>query len=548
MNAAAKPTLRHRLLATDEFVTVTEIVPSRGLALDPPARRSLDAARALVDDPRIAAISITDNAGGHAMASPVPLAEELLAKGQDVIVHVACRDRSRNALRSLAWELESRGIRNVLAVSGDHPVEGTGGLSRPVFDLDSVGLISLYHDLVNEPGPDGADHAPGLFIATAVSPFKRLESEVVLQYLKLELKARAGADFVIPQLGYDSRKWDELLRWMRLHDLHLPVLANVYVLTRAVARLFNANAIPGCVVSDELLALIEKAATGPDKGKGFFLELAAKQVAIARGMGFRGAYLAGHSLPAADVDRILAMAETFGPSWPDLAREVQHSPKGTFFVYQRDPGTGLNTDELDPRYARSLTPSARSRARRRGSLVYRANRLTHDLAFTPGTPGYRAATRFYDAVEKYHLSRPVHAMEHAVKLPLFDCRDCGDCSLPDVAYLCPESQCPKGERNGPCGGSHDGICEVLPRPCVWVRAYDRLKPYGEELAMLDRPPVLIDNALGRTSAWANTYLGRDHYGRAAAAAASAAAAQSAAVAAALPAAQSAAEAPKETPA
>ena len=518
---AATPTLRDRLTTTDEFVTVTEIVPARGLALDPPARRSLEAARALVGDPRIAAISITDNAGGHAMASPILLAEELLARGQDVIVHVACRDRSRNALRTLAWELEARGIRNVLAVSGDHPVEGTGGLSQPVFDLDSVGLISLYHDLVNEPGSDGTDHAPGLFIGTAVSPFKRLESEVILQYLKLELKSRAGADFVIPQLGYDSRKWDELLRWMRLHDLRLPVLANVYVLTRTVARLFNANAIPGCVVSDDLLATIEKAAAGPDKGKAFFLELAAKQVAIARGMGFRGAYVAGHTLPAADVDRILALAETLAPSWPDLAREVQHSPKGTFFVYRRDATTGLNTDELDPRYARSLTPAARARARRRGSLVYKANRLTHDVAFTPGTPGYRAVASVYQAIERYHLARPAHVLEHAVKVPLFDCRDCGDCSLPDVAYLCPVSQCPKSERNGPCGGSHDGICEVLPRPCVWVRAYDRLKPYGEELAMLDRAPVLVDHALERTSAWANTYLGRDHYGRAAALAATA---------------------------
>jgi len=518
---AAKLTLRDRLTTTDEFVTVTEIVPARGLALDPPARRSIEAARALAGDPRIAAISITDNAGGHAMASPILLAEELLARGQDVIVHVACRDRSRNALRTLAWELEARGIRNVLAVSGDHPVEGTGGLSQPVFDLDSVGLIALYHALVNEPGPDGADHAPGLFIGTAVSPFKRLESEVILQYLKLELKSRAGADYVIPQLGYDSRKWDELLRWMRLHDLRLPVLANVYVLTRTVARLFNANAIPGCVVSDDLLATIEKAAAGPDKGKAFFLELAAKQVAIARGMGFRGAYVAGHTLPAADVDRILALAETFAPSWPDLAREVQHSPKGTFFVYRRDAITGLNTDELDPRYARSLKPAARARTRRRGSLVYKVNRLTHDVAFAPGTPGYRALARVYRAIERYHLARPAHVLEHAVKVPLFDCRDCGDCSLPDVAYLCPVSQCPKSERNGPCGGSHDGICEVLPRPCVWVRAYDRLKPYGEELAMLDRAPVLVDHALERTSAWANTYLGRDHYGRAAALAAAA---------------------------
>jgi methylenetetrahydrofolate reductase (NADPH) len=84
------------------------------------------------------------------------------------------------------------------------------------------------------------------------------------------------------------------------------------------------------------------------------------------------------------------------------------------------------------------------------------------------------------------------------------------------------SQCPKDERNGPCGGSHDGTCEVLPRPCVWVRAYDRAKPYGEELALLDRDPVVVDHSLARTSAWANTYLARDHYGRAAARAAGAA--------------------------
>ena len=132
-------------------------------------------------------------------------------------------------------------------------------------------------------GPDGADHAPGLYLAAAVSPFKRLESEVMLQYQKLGLKARAGADFVIPQLGYDSRKWDELLRWMRLHDLRLPVLANVYVLTRTVTRLFNANEIPGCVVSDELLALIEKAAAGPDEDVVAEVGLALKDIGLDHG-------------------------------------------------------------------------------------------------------------------------------------------------------------------------------------------------------------------------------------------------------------------------
>jgi methylenetetrahydrofolate reductase (NADPH) len=103
--------------------------------------------------------------------------------------------------------------------------------------------------------------------------------------------------------------------------------------------------------------------------------------------------------------------------------------------------------------------------------------------------------------------------EQAVKVPLYDCRDCGDCSLPDLAYLCPESHCAKNQRNGPCGGTSDGRCEIDVRECIWALAYDRLKPYGEELAMLDRPPVVQDNALRRTSSWANTFLGRDHYAR-----------------------------------
>ena len=110
----------------------------------------------------------------------------------------------------------------------------------------------------------------------------------------------------------------------------------------------------------------------------------------------------------------------------------------------------------------------------------------------------------------------LHFAEHASKVPLYNCKDCGDCSLPEIAYLCPESQCAKNQRNGPCGGSHDGLCEVADRECIWARAYERLKPYGEEASMLEGPVVFNDNALRGTSAWANTCLGRDHQARSAA--------------------------------
>jgi methylenetetrahydrofolate reductase (NADPH) len=115
--------------------------------------------------------------------------------------------------------------------------------------------------------------------------------------------------------------------------------------------------------------------------------------------------------------------------------------------------------------------------------------------------------------------RVMRAVEHVSKLVLFGCRDCGDCSLPEIAYLCPESQCAKNQRNGPCGGTRDGRCEVDGYgDCIWLRAYERLKHDGEEDRLLAHAPVVQDQSLRGTSSWANTWLGRDHLARPAVAA------------------------------
>ena len=110
---------------------------------------------------------------------------------------------------------------------------------------------------------------------------------------------------------------------MRLHGLHVPVLANVFALG-ATARYFHAGKIPGVTVTDELLALAEKQAASPDKGLSFFLELAAKQCAIARGLGYRGAYLGGH-LRLEDYDRILRIVDSFAEyDWREFAECELH--------------------------------------------------------------------------------------------------------------------------------------------------------------------------------------------------------------------------------
>jgi methylenetetrahydrofolate reductase (NADPH) len=139
----------------------------------------------------------------------------------------------------------------------------------------------------------------------------------------------------------------------------------------------------------------------------------------------------------------------------------------------------------------------------------------HGAAFAPEAPLAGAGRAVYERVERAPaiVGKTLHMAEQAAKVPMFGCRDCGDCSLPDTAYLCPESQCAKNQRNGPCGGTReDSKCEVTDKTCIWSLAYDRLAAYGEEATMLDGSPVVKNNALAHTSAWANTFLGRDHHG------------------------------------
>ena len=510
--------LRRSLEDPAGFATVVELVPWAGALQDAKGAKPMKMAADLAGNPRVTSISITDNAGGFAKLPPEVLGEQAKDLGHDTIIHVACRDRNRNGMQSLGWSLLSRGLTTVLALTGDYPAPGHGGGPRPVFDIDSVALLDLLRTM--------GDEANHFYLGCAIDPFKRLERDLIPQFLKLELKAKSGADYAITQVGYDAHRQDQLLRWMRREGLDLPVIGNAYILSAPVARAFNAGKVPGCVVPDALLAIAEEEAKAPDKGRAFFLEFAAKQLVVSRGLGYKGIYISGHR-DASEVARVLEMADAHpADDWRALVKDVSWGQPGSFQPFAAD-GAGLATDEMSDTYAASLTDDARHAARGKVSAFYKFNRTLHSRVFDPGSAGFKVWSKVYATVEKAHIEKPLHVLENAAKIPMFDCRDCGDCSLPDIAYLCPESHCQKNQRNGPCGGAHDGQCEVPGHTCVWADAYARLKPYGEERTMLDRDPVVTDNALQRTSAWANTFMGRDHAARAAAKAAAKAGADTA---------------------
>src|SRR3954462_5400388 len=308
--------LREQLERPAGFVVAAELVTSRGLFTADSSRRVLEIARELAEQPRVDVLSITDNPGGHAMLSPDTLGTDLISRGQEVIIHLSCKDWNRNALESRGWKLGSEGVDNVLALSGDYPVTGPRGLAARVFDIDSVGLLSLFSEM-NEGLPDERRQGVRLdrtsfFLGCVVTNHKRLEREVMPQYFKLRKKAQAGARFVINQIGWNARKDDELLRWMRREQLPLSALANVYLLSRTAARAFHAGKIPGVVVTDDLLALAERHGASSDRGRAFFVDLAAKHFAVARGLGFEGVYLGGQ-MRASTFGEIVDLAARFGP-------------------------------------------------------------------------------------------------------------------------------------------------------------------------------------------------------------------------------------------
>lgn len=99
------------------------------------------------------------------------------------------------------------------------------------------------------------------------------------------------------------------------------------------------------------------------------------------------------------------------------------------------------------------------------------------------------------------VETPMLVVEKGVKRFLFDCRMCGQCVLSSTGMSCPMN-CPKGLRNGPCGGVRaDGNCEVEPdMPCVWVQAWQGSRHMVEgDLIHAVQPPV--DNSLWNTSSW-----------------------------------------------
>jgi len=121
------------------------------------------------------------------------------------------------------------------------------------------------------------------------------------------------------------------------------------------------------------------------------------------------------------------------------------------------------------------------------------------------TPGRRWQPPFLPFKREPFGRRTLAAIERMVKGPLFGCRMCGNCLLQETAFICP-MECPKGARNGPCGGSTSERCYVdETRPCIWYKIYERAFKMGREEMLLEVLPPLDWDKVG-TETWGDVVI------------------------------------------
>ena len=498
---------KDKLLNSDEFLLTFELVPgssSKGKSVE----KTLTFAKQAVEENVLDALTITDNPGGNPSLSPDVLGREIKQMGIEPVVHFACRDFNRNSAFSRALQLDRLDIENLLVLTGDYPTDDAAGKAKPCFDLDSVTATCLLKSMNGDSEPfciknqNRAGEKANFFLGAAVSCYKATEAEVINQYYKMLKKIRNGSQFIITQICYDGRKFDELIRFVKRSNCSTPLIGSVYVLNSPAAKYMNQGNVPGAYLPDKLFDAVAREAQGEDKGKAASLMRSAKLVAILKGLGYRGAHISG-KIDYNDLKQIIKNFKELENDWQSFVSEFNFPYQNGFYLYEKDVATGLNTDELSPKAGRSAA----------ACINLALFKVVHKVNFDKTTWQWPMLSRAAKTIDKHSVLKvPFCLLEDISKTLLFNCQKCGDCALEDLAYFCPESKCPKFLRNGQCGGSEKGFCEVhKEKKCVWVRVYERLKAHNEieKLNGFCLPPRNWD--LDKTSSWLNLYLGRDYH-------------------------------------
>ncbi len=261
------------------FLITSEIGPPKGTDLE----KTMEEAELLRD--RVDAFNVTDLQSSVMRTGSLATCRLLFEKGLEPIFQVTCRDRNRLALQSDLLSAYILGIKNILALTGDHTTLGDHPQAKPVFDLDSVSLLEAARNLTE--GRDMAGNelsgTPEFCAGAVVNPGA---DPLEPQLLKMEKKVEAGARFFQTQAVYDIDIFEKFVR--SAEKLKTPVMGGIVLLKSAgMAKFMNAN-VAGVTVPQKYIDMMAKApkADRPRISVEIAAELVRKMKPMCRGIHF----------------------------------------------------------------------------------------------------------------------------------------------------------------------------------------------------------------------------------------------------------------------
>ena len=235
---------------------------------------------------KVHSINVTDMQSASLKASGLGLCIKLKQAGLDPIIQVTGRDRNRMAIMGDMLAAAGFGIDTMLALTGDHPVVGDCKNTKPVYDLDSVGILKMLTKM-EETGCDCGGNeivggAPKFYKGASVTP---VYEPIYLQLNKLRQKVENGAMYVQTQGIFDLDTFKRFLDMVDAMEIKTHIMAGIIPLKSAgMAKYMNEN-VPGIDVPQDMIDRLAAAAEeGKAKGvKGLpaqlGIEMAAEMVA-----------------------------------------------------------------------------------------------------------------------------------------------------------------------------------------------------------------------------------------------------------------------------
>ena len=254
-------------LNSGKFVITTEVAPPKGTNLE----GMLHHIELLKD--RVDAINVTDHQSSVMRFPSIGGCLAIKERGGEPILQMTCRDRNRLALQAELLLAYSRGIRNVLCLTGDAVPVGDHKEAKGVFDLDSVQLLSAIRLMESgqDMGGNSLDGAVEFCAGAIVTPEAQ---PIEPQLIKFEKKVEAGAEFFQTQAIYDLGKFSKFMEYAR--QFPVKVLAGIVLLSSARMAKYMTENVPGIFVPQNLIDELASAPKGEALAKG--IEIAGQMI------------------------------------------------------------------------------------------------------------------------------------------------------------------------------------------------------------------------------------------------------------------------------